>query len=125
LLEDYSQFEKLDADAILEIGIISVGFREKIGEVNFTDGELSPDVALVYRLVTPGENQVLMESNVYYSSFPGQYQGPGYKWLGPTEHIFEDMESVEKQPEEALRRLRYAIVGATELISMRVKLFTN
>lgn len=125
LLEDYSQFEKLDVDAILEIGVISVGFREKTGEINFTDGELSPNVSLVYRLVKPEGNQVLMESNVYYSSFLGQYEGPGFKWLGPREHIFEDVESVKKQPEEALRRLRYAIVEVTEIISFRVKQFTN
>ena len=125
ILEDYSQFEMLDVDAILEIGPISVGFREKMGEMHFTEGELSPDVAFVYRLITPGENQVLIESNVFYSSFRDQYQGAGFKRLGPREHIFEDVESVEKQPEEALRRIRYAIVGATEIISVKIQLFAN
>ena len=118
MLTSYDQFAEVDADAILEIASIRVGFMERLGEVHFTDGELSPDVALAYRLITPGDNTVLIEANVFYSSFEGQYStwnGPSL--LGPKEHIFEDSEAAENQPMEAARRLKYAITGATELIS--------
>jgi len=122
MLSNYDQFSGIDADAILEIAPIVVGFVEDLGEVHFTEGELSPDVALAYRLITPGDNQVLIESNVSYSSFENQYSLNGSLLLGPKEHIFEDSDAAKNQPEEAARRLKYAITGATELIS---KVVTN
>ena len=61
---------------------------------------------------------MLIESNVFYSSFAHQYKDwKGVKLLGLREHIFEDSDSVREQPEEAARRLHDAIKEATELIS--------
>lgn len=121
MLKNYDQFKEVDVDAILEIAPIRVGFVPDHSELRFTEGALSPDVALAYRLITPDENKVLIESNVFYSSFNDQY-APwlGTKSVGPYRHIFKDSDSVEEQPEEAARRLHYAIKGATELISKRM-----
>ena len=126
MLEDYGQFSQVNADAILEIAPLFVGFLPSQGK---QDVELSPDIAYKYRLLSTKDGQVLIESNVYYTSDVKGIQlwekVAGDKRLGPREHIFEDVESVKKQPVEALRRLRFSIVGATEIISLKVKLFTN
>lgn len=120
MLRNYDQFKEVDVDAILEIAPIRVGFMEKPFSMS---GKLSPDVALTYRLITPGDNQILIESNVFYSSFPGQYADwTGSKLIGPKDHLFKSEESVKEHPEEAARRLKYAITGSTEFIS---KIVTN
>lgn len=125
MLKDYGQFAQVNADAILEIAPITVGFVPYLQKIPWDD-ELSPDITYKYRMLSTKDDQVLIESNVFYSSFSNQYKsGRGYKRLGPGGHIFEDVESVKKQPEEAVRRLRYAIVGATEIIARKVRLFTN
>jgi hypothetical protein len=129
MLKKYDQFKEIDADAILEIAPIRVGFIWNIGKT-FSRKSLSPDVALTYRLITPGDNQILIESNVFYSSFPDQYADwTGSKLTGPKDHLFKDSDSVKEQPEEAVRRLKLAISGASELISknvsMNVRLFAD
>jgi hypothetical protein len=119
MLENYDQFSKVDADAILEVAPVKVGFVEEPG----FGSELSPSVFFVYRLVSTKTGAVIVESNVTYSSFD-DYQGvvKGVNLLGPKENIFEDEESIKGQPEEAIRRLQHAIEEATEVIS---KVVTN
>ena len=122
MLENYSQFTQVNADAILEVAPMQVGFKEELGKMHFTEGELSPEVSLAYRLISVTSGEVLIESNVYYSSFDySKYPWIGTKLIGPGEHIFENSESVNQQPEEAARRLNHAVRGATELIAVRIK----
>ena len=129
MLKDYGQFAQVDADAVLEVAFISIGFVDELGKVDFcwippcdSKKPLSPEVLYKYRLVSAKSGEVLVQSNVSYSSFVGQYTGKGVKLLGPEEHIFKGSESVVNQPEEANRRLQHAIEGATELIA---KVVTN
>lgn len=122
MLDGYSQFGAVDADVISEVAPMHVGFKEEIGKVHFTEGDLSPDIALAYRLHSTSSEDVLIESNVYYSSFDysnwSSWKGPTL--LGPKEHIFKDSEAVTQDKDEAIRRLSHAIKGATKYISARV-----
>jgi hypothetical protein len=119
MLKNYDQFSHVDADAILEVAPVNVGYMPKPG----FSSQLSPSVFFTYRLVSTKSGEVLIESNVTYSSFY-DYQGvvKGVNLIGPEENIFEDEESAREQPEEAIRRLHIAIRGATESI---VSVVTN
>lgn len=119
MLHDYSQFTNIKADAILEVAPVHVGLKEEIGKVHFTQGELSPDIALAYRLQSVASGEVLIESNLYYSSY--DYSNWSY-WkgatlLGPKEHIFKDKKSVSQNKAEAIGRPDHTIRGATEYIA--------
>ena len=117
MLESYEQFSNLDADAILEIGIMQIGFIEPYGGELY-DERLSPEVGLVFRVVSPKTGEVLFESSAHYSSFTSKSPRlPGKRLLGPDEHIFENVAAVEQNPEDALNKLNFAIKGATEYIA--------
>jgi hypothetical protein len=114
MLKNYDQFAHVDADAILEVAPVNVGFMPEPG----FGSQLSPSVFFTYRLVSTKSGEVLIESNVTYSSF-NTHQGvvKGVNLIGPEENIFEDEESAREQPEEAIRRLHIAIRDATESIA--------
>lgn len=118
-LHDYSQFEQVDADVILEVVPIFMGFRHDTSTMDFTKGELSPEVTYAYRVVSAKNKDLLAESNVFHSSFYHYHRSyfAGIKLIGPEEHLFEDEDDVKAHPEEALRRLQYAIKEATKTIS--------
>jgi len=118
LLSSYEQVPAGDADAILEVAPIHIGFRPELGKVHFGDAQLSPDVALAYRLVSAHTGETLVESNVYYSSFDYSRftSWAGDKLIGPDTQIFEDEAAVKASPDEARRRLEYAIDQATRHI---------
>jgi len=114
MLKNYDQFTQVDADAILEVAPVNVGFMPEPG----FGSKLSPSVFFTYRLVSRKNGEVLIESNVKYSSFYSYHGGvKGGILFGPEENIFEDEESLREQPEEAIRRLQVAIRGATEFIA--------
>lgn len=119
MLKDYNQFGQVDADVILEVGPIFVGFREDTSTMNFTDDELSPEVSYAFRVVSAKSKDLLIQSNVFYSSFYHYHRSyiAGVKLIGPKENIFEDEDSVREQPEEAIRRLQIAIREATKVIA--------
>jgi len=121
MLLNYDQFEAVNADAILEVAPIQVGFREKSGEIHLSEGELSPDVGFVYKLISTKNGETIFASNVFYSSF--DYSNNGQKstiLLGPKQHLFKDVKSVMSRPKEAVKRLSFAIKGATEFIAMNI-----
>lgn len=95
MLKNYDQFTQVDADAILEVAPMGIGFMPELG---FGTSRVSPTVLYAYRLVSTKNGEVLIESNVTYSSF-SDYHGviKGVNLLGPEEYIFEDEESVREQ----------------------------
>jgi len=119
LLKDYNQFDQVDADVILEVAPIFVGFREDTSTIKFTDGDLSPEVSFAFRVVSAKSKDLLIESNVFYSSFYHYHRShfAGVKLIGPKENLFEDEDSVREQPEEAIRRLQIAIREVTKVIA--------
>ncbi len=124
MLKSYEQFSQVDADAILEVAPVSVGFKYNLYEFEFRKSkrDLSPDFFYKYRLVSTKTGEILVESNVTYSSFYN-YHGlvkVGIKLKGPDEHILDDEDFVKENPEEAVRRLKHAISGATESIAQVV-----
>jgi len=125
LLDDYSSLSNVNADAILDVGPIHIGYREEIGAVNFTEGALSPDVSVQYRLVSTSDQQTIAESNVFYSSWDYVENYTGY-WagailVGPNEHIFKDKDSLEANPDEAVRRMEYAVNDVAKSIASSLK----
>jgi hypothetical protein len=119
MLKNYDQFSHVNADAILEVAPVNVGYMPEPG----FGSKLSPGVLFTYRLVSIKSGEVLIESNVTYSSFsPDLGVVKGVYLIGPEENIFEDEDSVREQPEEAIRRLEIAISEATKAIA---KVVTN
>jgi hypothetical protein len=121
LFNDYSTVMNINADAILDVAPIHIGYREKIGEMHFSKGALSPDVSVEFRLVSTSDKKIIVDSNVHFSSFDyreshlGSWGGPIL--VGPADHIFKDKESVERNPDEALRRMKYAVNKVAEFIA--------
>ncbi len=119
MLKNYDQFTEVDADAILEVAFVSVGYRERIA--SFSD-ELGPELIYKYRLLSTKDGQILIESNVYYRTIV--YKKPqyavGHVIYGPSWHIFEDEEALKNDPDEAVRRLAYSVKEATRIISLYV-----
>jgi hypothetical protein len=114
MLENYEQFSEVDADAILEVAPINIGFRPETG----FGSKVSPGASFAYRLVLVKNGEIIIESNVTYSSFPGAHGSmKGVNLLGPEEFIYEDEDAVKEDPEEAIRRLKYSILATTKLIS--------
>lgn len=119
ILNDYAQFAQVNADAILEIAPVEVGFKH---EGTKTRGKLSPEVVFTYRLILVKSGQILIESNVRYSSFDysNKVSWVGNSIRGPSWNTFDNVEAIKDNPEEAIRRLTYAIKGATKLISIMI-----
>ena len=119
MLKNYDQFTQVDADAILEVAFVRVGFVERLG--SFSD-ELGPEIIYKYRLLSTRNKQILIESNVYYRTIV--YEKPqyavGHVMYGPGWHVFDDEEALKNNPEEATRRLTYAVNAATGIISLFV-----
>lgn len=138
MLEDYSQFAQVNADAILEVAPIKIGFIDRLGTIEYrfcafppckSKVNLSPEVSYKYRLILVDDGEVLIQSNIYYTAFnyseiPWEHSEDrfrvGNKIRGPSWHVFENAEAVQNNPEEAVERLSHAIKEATKMISVMV-----
>ncbi len=131
MLESYEQFSQVDVDAILELTPVWVGFRFKFGkrELRKSKQEVSPEILYKYRLVSAKSGEVLIQSNVFYSSFDyseNWYDYSELRWLvgnkirGPSWHIFENQEAVKNNHEKAIKRLSHAIKEVTKIVSVMV-----
>ncbi len=121
MLEDYSQFTGVDADAILEVAFVRVGYAKRIA---FGADELGPQVIYKYRLLSAKDRRVLIESNIFYEPFMYKTDSAvtGYRIYGSLADTFEDEDALKEDPEEAARRLVGAIEEATQKISLFVSI---
>ena len=120
LLKDYSNFDLIEADAILDVGPMTIGYQEELGKVQFTEGELSPTVSLAFNLISPKTQEVIASGAIFYSSFyfinKNKSDNVVYK-LGPREHIYENKESINDDIGEGLIRMKHAIFESTKSLA--------
>ena len=124
MLTSYDQFAQIDADAILEVAPVEVGFKYKWGEFGLIESnrEVSPEILLKYRLISVKSGEILYQSNVQWTAFDYKGKPPfaGYRIESMRSLIFENTQAVKDNPEEAIQRLKRAINEVTLSIARNI-----
>lgn len=126
-LDDYASIN-VNADAILDVVPIRIGF------LGHNSGDrLSPEVSLVFRLVSTKDQQDIVLSNATSSSWEYEKEWDEYIRefpsakkigifiLGPKDYIFANKNAVNDNPDIALKRLRQTVIGAVNGIAIFLK----
>ncbi|MCR4300096.1 MAG: hypothetical protein NUV51_00630 [Sulfuricaulis sp.] len=116
LIEDYSKVSTAGADAILDVGIRSVGYAT----VNMMDRDFWPHVQMDLRLVSAGSKSVIYSEQVlfgYHNPFMSATELPADK-----QYYFQDFDALMTEKEKAMHGLKEGANSVARHVASRLKL---
>ena len=115
LIEDYSKVSTAGADAILDVGIRSVGYAT----VNMMDRDFRPHVQMDFRLVSAGSKSVIYSEQVlfgYHNPFMSATELPADK-----QFYFKDFDALMGDKNQALQGLTEGVNSVARHVAGRLK----